>query len=158
MRQILLPLVLFTISICNISAQQKGTLIIDTIDAPSIASNMIGEPAQQPVAVYLPPSYYNEPNKHYPVIYFLPGYEDTLAAYLRGFIDSYFLDKSMNSNITQGRSKEVIMVIVNGYNLLKGSFYHNSPVTGNWEDFVVKEAVKYMDDTTEPYQKPSPEL
>ncbi len=37
------------------------------------------------------------------------------------------------------------MVIVNGYNILEGSFFNNSPITGNWEDFVVKDVVNYID-------------
>ncbi|NJK86707.1 MAG: esterase family protein [Bacteroidales bacterium] len=37
------------------------------------------------------------------------------------------------------------MVIVNGYNILEGCFYQNSPVTGNWEDFVVNDVVKFID-------------
>ena len=51
----------------------------------------------------------------------------------------------MNSMITQRGMKEAIVVIVNGYNRLTGCFYNNSPVTGNWEDFVVNEVVSYID-------------
>lgn len=126
-------------------AQQKGTMILKDISAPSLANSIIGEPVKQPVAVYLPPSYYQNTDKRYPVIYFLPGYGGIVTDYAAGFNGNYYLDRSMNSNITQGRLKEVIMVIVNGYNLLEGSFYYNSPVTGNWEDFVVKDVVTYMD-------------
>ena len=36
-------------------------------------------------------------------------------------------------------------MVVPGDNQLGGSFYVNSPVTGNWEDFVVQEVVGYVD-------------
>jgi|GEM_PF-894312 len=125
--------------------QQAGKMVQLNIDAPSMANSILGEPTSQPLAIYLPPSYESEPEKHYPVVYFLPGYEDTIAAYTKGYINGYFFEKSMNSMITQRGMKEAIMVIVNGYNRLTGCFYNNSPVTGNWEDFVVNEAVSYID-------------
>lgn len=39
----------------------------------------------------------------------------------------------------------MIVVFVNGMNKLGGSFYVNSPATGNWEDFIVKDALGYID-------------
>ena len=125
--------------------QQMGKVVQINIDAPSMAHSVLAEPTSQPLAIYLPPSYESKLKKHYPVVYFLPGYEDTIAAYTKGYINDYFFEKSMNNMVTQRGMKEVIMVIVNGYNRLTGCFYNNSPVTGNWEDFVVKEVVRYMD-------------
>ncbi len=39
----------------------------------------------------------------------------------------------------------MIVVGVNGKNQFGGSFYANSPVTGNWEDFLTKDVVNYID-------------
>jgi hypothetical protein len=125
--------------------QQVGKVVHVNIDALSMAHSVLDEPTSQPLAIYLPPSYESNVKKRYPVVYFLPGYEDTIAAYTKGYINDYYFEKSMNSMITQWGMKEVIMVIVNGYNRLTGCFYNNSPVTGNWEDFVVKEVVRYID-------------
>jgi S-formylglutathione hydrolase FrmB len=47
--------------------------------------------------------------------------------------------------VQAGTVKEMIVVIVNGTNVLGGSFYVNSPVTGNWEDFVISDAIGYVD-------------
>jgi S-formylglutathione hydrolase len=41
--------------------------------------------------------------------------------------------------------REAIVVVVSGYNRLGGSFYTNSPVDGNWEDFVTHDVVSYVD-------------
>lgn len=138
--------ILLTI-VCQFSvfSQQKGKTIFQNIDAPSLTNSIIGEPTSQPIGIYLPPSYDKELNKKYPVVYFLPGYDDSVDIYTKGYYGGYFFESSMNSNLTQGRIKEVIMVIVNGYNILNGCFFNNSPVTGNWEDFVVKDVVNYMD-------------
>jgi S-formylglutathione hydrolase FrmB len=141
--------IVFTIFIQKLTfGQQKGTVIREFINAPSLKQNILGEPLTQPIAVYLPPSYNKDTNKRYPVVYFLIGWSDTIGDFIRGnndYIPGYVFENSMNANVTQGRTKEMIMVIVNGYSVLQGSFYYNSVVTGNWEDFVVKDVIKHMD-------------
>ncbi|HLO18445.1 MAG TPA: alpha/beta hydrolase-fold protein, partial [Anaerolineales bacterium] len=72
----------------------------------------------------------------YPVVYFLPGFGD------RSMDTS---SEDINKLIQGGTIQEMIIVVVPGNNRLGGSFYVNSPVTGNWEDFVVKEVVGYVD-------------
>jgi hypothetical protein len=141
-KYIFLVAALLYFSISN--AQHVGKVVNVNIPAPSLANNIIGEPTSQPIAVYLPPSYEKETEKRYPVIYFLLGYDEKVSDYLNGYA-GYYLESTMNSNVTQGRIKEIILVIVNGNNLIDGCFFNNSPVTGNWEDFVVKDAVNYMD-------------
>lgn len=97
---------------------------------------MIGEKTERTINVYLPPSY-DITAKRYPVVYFLPGFEDTtMGVSLPGRIDAL---------IQAGTIQEMIIVVVPGNNQLGGSFYVNSPATGNWEDFVVQEVVGYVD-------------
>jgi pimeloyl-ACP methyl ester carboxylesterase len=108
------------------------------IDAPSLADNLVGEPAERTVDVYLPPSY-GSSEKRYPVIYYLPGYGDDS---LMGF----HLPGDMDSLVESGKVKEMIIVVASGASKMGGSFYVNSPVTGNWEDFIVKDLVGYVDE------------
>jgi S-formylglutathione hydrolase FrmB len=42
-------------------------------------------------------------------------------------------------------AREMIIVFISGVNSLGGSFYVNSPVTGNWDDFITHDVVGYMD-------------
>jgi hypothetical protein len=51
----------------------------------------------------------------------------------------------MDSLIESGQVKEMIIVVASGDSKMGGSFYVNSPVTGNWEDHIVKDVVGYMD-------------
>ena len=108
------------------------------IPAPSLGNNIIGEDTEQGIAVYLPPSY-SESEKRYPVLYFLPGFEDSYETYMSSIADS------MDSLLSEQKVNEMIIVTINGINKLGGSFYYNSPVTGNWEDFVTKDVVSYVD-------------
>jgi S-formylglutathione hydrolase len=107
------------------------------IPAPSLRKNLLGESNQREIRVYLPPSYFAS-NARYPVIYYLPGFEDTS---MLGFSLPGDADKLMRS----GAIREMIIVVANGANRLGGSFYVNSPVTGGWEDFIVSDVVSYID-------------
>jgi S-formylglutathione hydrolase FrmB len=51
----------------------------------------------------------------------------------------------MDELITKGNSREMIVVAPNGKNAYAGSFYTNSVVTGNWEDYILRDLVAYVD-------------
>jgi S-formylglutathione hydrolase FrmB len=119
-------------------------LLVDRIPAPSLAGNLFGDTTQQPIAIYLPPSYGTSKTR-YPVIYFLPGFGDGITPYLDGTYQGFKIQAAMDSLIRVGAIKEMIVVIANGRNRLGGSFYANSPATGNWENFIVKELVTVID-------------
>ncbi len=113
----------------------SGSFNTVKIESVALAGNLIGEKTERTINVYLPPAY-DTSAKRYPVVYYLPGFEDTNMGIAFWSIDAL---------IQAGKIQEMIVVIVPGKNLLGGSFYVNSPVTGNWEDFVVQEVVRYVD-------------
>ena len=107
------------------------------IPAPSLANNLVGELTERIIYVYLPPSYALSENR-YPVVYYLPGYGDST-------ITGFRLPENMDSLAENGQVKEMIIVVASGDSKMGGSFYVNSPVTGNWEDYIVKDVVGYVD-------------
>jgi enterochelin esterase-like enzyme len=107
------------------------------IDAPSLMGNLVGEPSERTIYVYLPPSY-SSSKKRYPVVYYLPGYGDSSVI-------GFQLPGDMDTLIESGQVNEMIMVVAGGDSKMGGSFYVNSPVTGNWEDFIVKDLVSFVD-------------
>ena len=106
-----------------------------TIESVALAKNLIGEKSERTIHVYLPPDY-DTSTKRYPVVYFLPGFGD------RSMDTS---SDAITALIQKGTIQEMIIVVAPGDNRLGGSFYVNSPVTGNWEDFIVQEVVGYVD-------------
>lgn len=143
----LLTTILFIIFFTQFSNAQEteGQLIEEIIPAPSLENNLLGIPSEQPIAVYLPPSYINSDN-NYPVVYFLPGFS-TPIKYLTvyGVFQGFFLKESIDELIKENKINEMIVVIPNGLTFMLGSFYVNSPVTGNWEDFIVEDVVNFID-------------
>jgi S-formylglutathione hydrolase FrmB len=63
-----------------------------------------------------------------------------------GYQRAGFLKRErLDALIAAGNAPELIIVAPNGRNAYKHSFYVNSPVTGNWEDYVVEDLVAYVD-------------
>ncbi len=106
-----------------------------SVQAPSLANNIIEEDLERKIMVYLPADYETS-GVDYPVLYFLPGFENRYDDYMNTF--SRILDK--------GQVKSMIVVTVDGLNKMDGCFYANSPVTGNWEDYIAKDLVGYIDE------------
>ena len=120
----------------TVQAYQSINMI--EIPAPSLANNLVGQSTERTIQIYLPPSY-NTSEKRYPVVYYLPGFGDSSMFGIA-------LPGSVDALIASGQVKEMILVVASGASKLGGSFYVNSPVTGNWEDYIVEDVVGYIDE------------
>lgn len=141
---------IYTFLICVVfavqfaSAEDKGTVKIDALVSKSLANNIIGVDPKRPIAVYLPPSY-SKSNKRYPVMYLLHGTGDNHLNFVDDSDKFATIQGLMDSGVSSNRFGELIVVTPNENTLWGGSFYVNSTVTGNWEDFTAKELVNYID-------------
>jgi S-formylglutathione hydrolase len=124
-----------------LTAADGGRIEVLTIQASSLAGNLLGDPVEQSVAVYLPPGYEREPSRRFPVLYLLHGIGGTYTDWTEDFDIRSVTDRL----IAKGTIGEFLVVMPNGRNAYGGGFYMNSPVTGNWGDFIVKEVVAFVD-------------
>ncbi len=135
---------------------QPGGGVTHTIEvsAPSLRGNLLGDSARRAVSVYLPPEYSAQPGRRFPVIYLLHGFSADHKAFIRGAYQDLNVRISMDSLIAAGKAQPMIVVTPNARNLFDGSFYANSPTTGNWEDFVAKDLVRHIDSRYRTIAKP----
>ncbi|PZR30668.1 MAG: esterase, partial [Azospira oryzae] len=131
-------LIIFALLICQQSFSQSGSgkVTTFTINAKTL-QNTGGENPNRKVSVYLPAGY-EKGSKRFPVIYYLHGFmgTDSISPQMKMILDR---------GIAQQKIRPFILVIANQYTLYEGSFYSNSPLTGNWSDFAAKELVEYID-------------
>jgi S-formylglutathione hydrolase FrmB len=135
---------LFSSSALGQQAAPTSRLLQLKVQAPSLKDNLLGDPAEQPIYVYLPPGYEGS-TRRYPTLYLLHGFTSNSAVWISGAYQGMKLQTLMDDSIKNGTVREMIVVAANGSNAYKGSFYTNSPVTGNWEDFIVRDLVNYVD-------------
>lgn len=142
---ILFSIVLLQGEVLAQSSPEKGTLDKGSLErtsvfSPSLEGNLQGNPAEREVFVYLPPGY-TDNDKRYPVIYFLHGYGVGAQIYIDGVL---LLPDSMDEAISAG-AENFIVVMPDAFTRFGGSFYSNSPTIGDWESFVAKDLVSYID-------------
>jgi len=139
---------LFTLLICLSVYQamaQSGTKERIKIHSVALEGNLIGDPAERDVTVYLPPSYQKNPESRFPVLYMLHGFTDNDSQWF-GWEDHWInMQTVIELSLAEGLSKEMIVVMPNAYNRFKGSMYASSATVGDWETFVTKELVQYID-------------
>lgn len=125
----------------------RGRVVADTVFAPSLAGNLLGDPTRQPAIVYLPPGYDAEPDRRYATIYLLHGILDRPSVWFEPVYQGMTIQAVMDSLIAAGEIRPAIVVGVTGHNAYGASLYMNSPVTGGWEDFVARDVVTHVDAT-----------
>lgn len=144
MQKTFLPTLLLCFGL-TIAQAQQGTKERVKVHSRALEGNLIGDPADRDVTVYLPPSYQIDPDRNFPVLYMLHGFTDTDSQWF-GWEDHWInLQTVIEQSLAAGTSKEMIVVMPNAYNTFKGSMYASSPTVGDWETFVTKELVSYID-------------
>ena len=144
MKMLKLILINFLVAFCLFSttlfAQNvalQGKVIVDSLYSKNL-ENDYGENPTRAVSVYLPPNY-DDSQERYPVIY-----------YLHGFLNNHKLYPEMievlDFAIATHRIRPFILVVSDQQTTYDGSFYSNSELFGNWEDFTAFDLVKYTDD------------
>ena len=115
------------LAIISITVQaQKGTKERVNVYSHALEGNLIKDPAQREVTVYLPPSYISEPNRYYPVIYMLHGFTDNDSQWF-GWEEHWInLHQVIDAALADGQTREMIVVMPNAYNRFKGSMYSSS--------------------------------
>ena len=105
---------------------------------PTLTENLIGEDGRKVIRVYLPPSY-DFTEKRYPVIYVLHGFGGDSNSLTRK------MKSAMDRMILREEIQEAIAVFVDGSNRFGGSQYLSSPTIGDYETYVRRDLVNFID-------------
>lgn len=118
---------------------EKYGLAIAEITSPGIGANLIGEQPTRLLGIYLPPGY-PDGKSEYPVVYYLHGFGGS-GLEVRKY------DEALDEYFTAHPEDAFVLVGVDGACKLGGSFWRNSPVTGNWETFALEEVPRFVERT-----------
>jgi S-formylglutathione hydrolase len=124
----------------------EGTLKQITVHSKALENNFLGDSPDRKVTIYLPPGYDNAPDTHYPVIYLLHGWNGNNNSIFNESEYGYRLKEMLDALINRNLISPFIVASPSSSTLkYYGSWYTNSTVTGNWEDFIVRDLVNYTD-------------
>jgi len=136
---------LLTLMMQPLAFAAEGKLVYDTVHSPALEGNLLGDSPDRPVTIYLPPSYDTQPDQRYPVVYLLHGAGASNSDWTGGYLGNI---KVMMDRLVDATSlQEMILVMPSAQTRYITAWYTNSPVAGNWEDFITHDLVQYIDDT-----------
>ncbi len=124
---------------------KQGTVERIKVHGKSLEGNLSGDSPGRDVSIYLPPSYKTAKTRRYPVVYMLHGFTDSDDKWF-GLVKHWInLPEVLNKTFADGSTHEMIVVMPNAFTRFKGSMYSNSVTVGDWETFVTKELVSFID-------------
>jgi S-formylglutathione hydrolase len=127
------------------SLPKRGRIVEDTLHAASLERNLYGDTPDRLVFVYLPASYTTNANRRYPVVYLLHGVDVDARQWLHMTTQQFDMRSAMDSLVAGGLVREMIIVMPDAHTRLGGSFYANSVAAGNWDDFIARDLVHFID-------------
>jgi enterochelin esterase-like enzyme len=111
------------------------------VHGKSLEGNLEGDSPDRDVFVYLPPTYATSPSRRYPVVYFLHGY----AAHAETYWKSLAVPAAADAAMADGSAQEMILVLPDAFTVYDGSMFSSSPTTGDWETYIAKDLIAYVD-------------
>lgn len=110
------------------------------IHGAALEGNLEGNAVDRDAIVFLPPSYAREKARRYPVVYALHGY--SIGA--EQWTGEIHVPQTIEGAFAQG-AKEVIVVLPDSKTAHNGSMYSGSATTGDFETYVSRDVVAYVD-------------
>jgi enterochelin esterase-like enzyme len=110
------------------------------VHGASLEGNLEGDAVDRDVFVFLPPSYALEKSRRYPVVYALHGF--SIGA--EQWTHEIHVPQTIEGAFAQG-AKEMIVVLPDSKTLHNGSMYSSSVTTGDFEQFIARDLVGYID-------------
>jgi enterochelin esterase-like enzyme len=111
-----------------------------TIHGASLEGNLEGDAVDRDAIVFLPPGYNENRTRRYPVVYALHGY--SIGA--EQWSQEIHVPQTIEGAFAKG-AHEMIVVLPDSKTVHNGSMYSSSVTTGDFENYVARDVVAYMD-------------
>ena len=111
------------------------------IHGKALEGNLEGDAVDRDTIVFVPPGYAKDKSRRYPVVYALHGY--SIGA--EQWSGEIHVPQTIEGAFAQGGAKEMIVVLPDSKTAHNGSMYSSSVTTGDWETYVARDLVVYVD-------------
>jgi S-formylglutathione hydrolase FrmB len=111
-----------------------------TIHGHALEGNLEGDAVERDAIVFLPPSYNQSRTRRYPVVYALHGY--SIGA--EQWTQEIHVPQTIEGAFAKG-AHEMIVVLPDSKTVHNGSMYSSSVTTGDFENYVARDVVSYID-------------
>ena len=116
-----------------------------TISSAVLAGNPLGDPAERPLWVYVPPGYEDDPGRRYPSVYVLQGYTGHVAMWANRSAYRLPFPEAADELFASAGAPPCIVVYVDAWTAYGGSQFVDSPGTGRYHTYLCDEVVPFVD-------------
>ena len=110
------------------------------IHGAALEGNLEGNAVERDVLVFLPPSYASQKTRRYPVVYALHGYSIGAEQWSK----EIHVPQTIEGAFAKG-AQDMIVVLPDSKTVHNGSMYSSSVTTGDFEKFIARDVVAYID-------------
>jgi len=110
------------------------------IHGTALEGNLEGDAVDRDAIVYLPPGYNQSRTRRYPVVYALHGYSIGAEQWTK----EIHVPQTIEGAFAKG-AREMIVVLPDSKTVHNGSMYSSSVTTGDFENYVARDVVSYID-------------
>ena len=111
-----------------------------TIHGKALEGNLEADAVDRDAIVFLPPDYNQNRTRRYPVVYALHGY--SIGA--QQWAQEIHVPQTIEGAFARG-AHEMIVVLPDSKTVHNGSMYSSSVTTGDFENYVARDVVSYID-------------
>jgi S-formylglutathione hydrolase FrmB len=126
--------------------EPKGRFEEFVFESEVLADNPLGDPADRPLWVYLPPGYDDESERRYPSVYVIQGLMGQLDAWRNRSPFRRNFPELADELFASGEAPPCIVVWVDCWTSLGGSQFLDSPATGRYHTYLCDEVVPFVDE------------
>jgi hypothetical protein len=122
-----------------------GTLDRIVVHSELLEGNPLGDPADRPLYVYLPPGLAQR-GDHVPSVYVIQGFTGQLDMVVsRSAFEPTFVER-LDAMFAAGECPDAVVVFVDAWTRRGGSQFLNSTSTGRYMDYLCDEVVPFVDE------------
>ena len=118
----------------------RGEVVHLSVASEALRGNLLGDPAERTVALYLPEGY-GETDADYPLFVGLAGFTGSGMKMLAWQSFGESVPQRLDRLLERGRMGPVIAAFPDGFTSLGGNQYVDSPTLGRWERFLLDEMI-----------------
>ena len=122
-----------------------GRLERHVIVSELLADNPLGDPAERPLEVYVPPGYDEDPQRRYPSIYVIQGYTGAVPMWHNRAPFRPTFPEVVDALFAGGDAPACVIVLVDAWTAYGGSQFVDSPGTGRYHSYLCDEVVPFVD-------------
>jgi len=122
----------------------RGRIEVIEVHSEGLADNLLGDPAERSVAVYLPEGY-DEATEDYPLMVDIVGFTGSGFGHVGWKAFHENVPQQIDRLIEEGAMGPVVVAFPDCFTSLGGNQYVNSAAMGQWEDFLCDDMLRALE-------------